>query len=76
MATQATVDAWIAKYKIVYDMVKDGPSWKIAPAGGGSIGLPYNVIVDPRTMKVVKVIPGDGSSVDSAVNALIVKNGG
>lgn len=43
-------------------------------SGGGTVGLPYNVIVDPRTMKIVKIIQGDGSTVDNAVNALITKN--
>lgn len=48
----------------------------IFPGGGGTVGLPYNVIVDPRTMKIVKIIQGDGSSVDTAVKSLLVKNGG
>lgn len=44
------------------------------PGTGGSVGLPYNLIIDPRTMKIVKIIQGDGSSVDNAVNSLITKN--
>lgn len=46
------------------------------PPTGGSVGLPYNVIIDPRTMKITKIIQGDGTTVDNAVNSLITKNGG
>lgn len=48
----------------------------IFPGTGGTIGLPYNLIIDPRTMKIVKIIQGDGSSVDTAVKALLTTNGG
>jgi hypothetical protein len=72
-ATQKTVDNWIAKYKCVYDV---GVDTKFSIASGGTIGLPYNVIIDPRTMKVEKVIPGDGASVDSAVKTVLSRNGG
>jgi len=50
------------------------PKTQMFPGTGGTIGLPYNLIVDPRTMKIVKIIQGDGASVDNAVNALITKN--
>jgi hypothetical protein len=68
------VDSWIAKYSLVHDVVAD-PGMSLA-AGGGTIGLPYNVIVDPRTMKIVKIIPGDGPTVEATVNTLITTNGG
>ncbi len=71
-AVQKTVDDWIAKYKCQYDVVM-GKIGDIA-AGSGSIGLPYNVIINPRNMKVYKIIPGDGPSVDSAINALVAEN--
>jgi hypothetical protein len=73
-ATQKTVDTWISKYSCAYDVVVDTIISDLASAG--SIGLPYNVIIDPRTMKITKIIQGDGSAVDSAVSALITKNGG
>jgi hypothetical protein len=72
-ATKATVDLWISTYKLNHDVCAD-PTESLA--GGGSIGLPYNVIVDPRTMKVVKIIEGDGPSVESTINALVKTNGG
>jgi len=74
-ATKTTVDGWNTKYKCQYDIVAD-PKMQIAPTGGGSIGLPYQMIIDPRTMTITKIIQGDGPSVDSAVTALITKNGG
>ena len=72
-ATQSTVDDWIKRYKCAYDVVAD-PGFSMAPPTGGSIGLPYNVIIDPRTMQVVKVIQGAGPGVDAALNSLATKN--
>ena len=72
-ATKATADAWIATYKCTFDVCAD-PTASIV--SGGSIGLPYNVIIDPRTMKVFKIIQGDGTAVDAAVESLIKTNGG
>jgi hypothetical protein len=72
-ATQATADTWVSSYKCSYDVVID-PKTTMFPGTGGSIGLPYNLIIDPRTMKITKVIQGDGPGVDSAVNAMIAKN--
>ncbi len=71
-STQADVDSWIKQYKCQYDVVQ-GKIMDLA-AGGGSIGLPYNVIVDPRDMKVYKVVQGDGASVDAALDAVVKKN--
>ena len=72
-ATQATVDDWVNKYKCEYDVVVG----KLSDlAGAGTIGLPYNVVIDPRTMQITAVIPGDGAAVDAAVKSLITKNGG
>jgi len=72
-ATEPDVDSWIKTFKCTYDVVLD-PSMSIAT--GGSIGLPYNVIVDPRDMTIYKVVQGDGPSVDAALKAVIAKNGG
>ena len=72
-ATKSTVDSWVAKYSLNHDVCADP---KESLATGGSIGLPYNVIVDPRTMKIRKIIEGDGSDVEAAIDALIKANGG
>lgn len=74
-ATRASVDSWISAYRCNYDVVVD-PKMTIFPAGSGTVGLPYNLVVDPRTMKIVKIIQGDGPGVDSAVKAVITTNGG
>ena len=64
-ATQTTVDQWIKAHRIVFDIASD-PTQSAAPKG--SYGLPYNYVINPRTMKVVRVIPG--------VDAAIVPCGG
>jgi hypothetical protein len=74
-ATQPDVDTWIKTYKCPYDVVLDA-SMSLAPPTGGTIGLPYNVIIDPRTMKIDKVVEGDGAGVDAALKAVISRNGG
>ena len=71
-ATRTTADQWIAKYHCEYDLVVDSKT-SIAPEGE-TIGMPYNVVVDPRTMKIEKIVPGDGAPVDSVVEALIARN--
>jgi len=74
-ATMTTVDQWITKFKCNYDVLAD-PSMSFAPPTGGSIGLPYTIIVDPRTMKITNIFQGDTPAVDTAINSLIKKNGG
>ena len=74
-ADKSTVDGWIARYKCNYDVIAD-PTMSLAPPTGGTIGLPYVVIIDPRTMKIANIFQGDGPSIDTAINALIAKNGG
>ena len=59
-ASQATVDQWIKAHRIVFDIAAD-PTQSAAPKG--SYGLPYNYVINPRTMKVVRIIPG----VDAAI---------
>lgn len=75
-ATKANVDLWTSTYSCNYDVVLDPTGRSLFPGTGGTIGLPYNLIVDPRTMKIVKIIQGDGASVDTAVKSLLTANGG
>jgi hypothetical protein len=59
-ATQATVDAWILANHTNYDIAAD-PSFSVLPMneqGGGSVALPYNYVIDPRTMRVVQINSG------------------
>ncbi len=53
-ADQKTVDQWVAKHKINFDIGLD-TSKKLAAA---TPALPNNFVIDPRTMKVVKIIQG------------------
>jgi hypothetical protein len=61
-ATQTTVDQWIKAHRIVFDIASD-PTQSAAPKG--TYGLPYNYVINPRTMKVIRIIPG----VDPAIVA-------
>ncbi len=74
-ATQATVDKWIGKYACDYDVSAD-PAWSFAPKGEGSSSMPYGLLLDPRTMKIVEVYPGYSPAILSHVDTLISKNGG
>jgi peroxiredoxin len=79
-ADQSTIDAWIDRYSINYDIAADGEMSVLGRAspGGGSIALPYDMAIDPRTMKVTYVKSGPiflGSAGFPGVDELIAKNG-
>ena len=74
-ATQKTVDDWIAKYKCEYDVVM-GRINDLAPPSGGTIGLPYNVIIDTKTMIIEAVVQGDGPAIKTTIYKIIARNGG
>ena len=77
-ATRASLDAWIAKYKINFDIVADPTFASIPNAGsGGSFGIPYDMAIDPRTMRVAYVKSGPvflGPMGMPGVDELIAKN--
>jgi hypothetical protein len=54
----------------VANVVAD-PNWTFSHAG--SIGLPTNILIDPRTMKIVSYVEGYGG-IDPAVSKLALKN--
>ena len=74
-ATQSTVDSWVSAFKINFDVAAD-PSRALLPSGG--IALPHQCLIDPRTMKVVKVWEGADPSASSVpgLDALLTTNGG
>lgn len=47
------------------------PNWTFSHTG--SIGLPTNILIDPRTMKIVSYVEGYGG-IDPAVSKLALKN--
>jgi hypothetical protein len=71
-ATQATLDGWIAQYKVTYTMVID-PTYQL---GGGTQpqSNPNGYLVDPRTMKIVQYYPGAPSSL-FGITQLLQQNG-
>jgi hypothetical protein len=71
-ATLKTAEAWKAQFKLENAVVAD-PSFSFAPPTGGSIGLPYQVLVDPRTMTIVDVQEGYSGSHASTLE-LAAKN--
>jgi hypothetical protein len=59
-ATQKTVDDWIATFKTNYDIVVDA-TLQTAPKdaqGNGSMALPYNYVIDTRTMRIASIVSG------------------
>jgi hypothetical protein len=79
-ATQATVDLWISTYKTNYDIAEDGAMDTVPKdaSGGGSIALPYNYVINPRTMKITQINSGPfftGGQIPG-LDPLLKKNGG
>jgi hypothetical protein len=74
-ATQSTVDSWDTSFSVNFDIVAD-PMSAALPKGG--VGLPHNYLIDPRTMKIVKVVEGadPGATTIPGMDALLVTNGG
>ena len=71
-ATQATVDAWVAQFKITYDMVAD-PTIELAN-GVAPTDNPNGYLVDTRTMKIVQHYPGAPGRL-YGMTALLKQNG-
>ena len=72
-ATVTTAEKWKTKFKLANAVVAD-PKFSFAPLTGGSIGLPYQVVVDPRTMTIVDIQEGYSGEYASTL-ALAKKNG-
>jgi hypothetical protein len=63
---------WRNQFKLGSLMwVAADPAWIFSHSGTN--GLPMNVLVDPRTMKITKILEGYGGQ-DPAVDALAKKN--
>ncbi|MEO7097207.1 MAG: redoxin domain-containing protein [Polyangiales bacterium] len=78
-ATQKTVDAWIAAYDINYDVVADPElnTVRMDASSSGSLALPYNYVIDPRTMRITQINAGPiftGGSI-VGLDDLLAKNG-
>jgi hypothetical protein len=78
-ASRATLDTWIAQYHTNFDIVADGELTLVPKSGssGGSIPLPYNYVVDPRTMRITQINSGPFmyGGVIPGLDTLLTKNG-
>jgi len=74
-ATRTTVDQWIKAHKINFDIVLDDEPQTLPTTG--SIGLPYNYVINPRDMKVFKIIQGvDPAATNVPMLDLMLKKNG
>ncbi len=77
-ATTDTALAWRTTYKLDGIGVYADPNFFLMPTNTNTVGLPLTLIIDPRTMKVVVVGQGYGSSYPLALDknavALAKKN--
>ena len=55
-ATQTTVNSWVKKHKVNFDIMLDDTESALPHTG--SVGLPYNYIIDPRNMTVKRILQG------------------
>jgi hypothetical protein len=72
-ATVTTAQQWKDTYKLDTIVTLADPDASLVAAIGGGIGLPYQVVVDPRTMKVVNTQEGYSGDYSEVTN-LAAKN--
>jgi hypothetical protein len=74
-ATQKTVDQWVKTHHVNFDIGLDSASESLPKSG--SVGLPYNYLIDPRTMKVYTIIQGVSPSATTILplNVMLTRNG-
>jgi hypothetical protein len=77
-SSQGTVDTWVATYGTPYDVAIGSGADVLAPAGapGAALGLPWNYVIDPRTMKIAAIDSGTYFSGDSipGLDPVLAKN--
>jgi hypothetical protein len=70
-ASVGTAKAWRDNFNLSAIAVAADPTSSVLPPG--SVGLPYQILVDPRTMKVVSIEEGYSGDISALVN-LATKN--
>ncbi len=55
-ATQKTVDQWLTAYRLNFDIALDDGQETLPQEG--SVGLPYNYVINPRDMRVFRIVQG------------------
>jgi hypothetical protein len=68
----AAADRWRAKFGLTDMSVGIDPGFTFAHSG--TVGLPLNAIIDPRTMTMVSRTDGYGASEDTDIANLVAKN--
>jgi thiol-disulfide isomerase/thioredoxin len=66
------VNNWRADFKLTDIAVVLDPTFYFAVST--TMGIPVNVIIDPRTMQVVKRYEGSTPAVDTSISSLVAKN--
>lgn len=74
-ATKLTVDQWQALFKLNFDIVLDDAPESLPTSG--SVGLPYNYVINPRDMKVARIVQGVNPEATTIppLSAMLTKNG-
>jgi len=79
-ATASTALEWRTQYELTDETVVADPSFSFAPVNQTSVDLPVTIVVDPRTMTIMKVDQGYIAAYPPQPNAEAVaiaqKNGG
>lgn len=79
-ATTATAMAWKQQYGLTDETVCADPAFSFAPLNQTSVSLPVTIVVDPRTMTIMKVDQGYVAAYpvqpDAEAVAIAQKNGG
>jgi len=79
-ATTQTAEAWKQQYSLDDITVCADPGFSFAPTNTSSVSLPVTLVVDPRTMKIMKVEQGYVAaypvSPDAEAVTIAKKNGG
>jgi hypothetical protein len=79
-ATIGTAEDWRQQFGLTDVTVCADPAFSFAPIGQTSVSLPVTIVVDPRTMKIMKVDQGYVAAYpiqpDAEAVAIAQKNGG
>jgi len=71
-ATQSDVEEWTAEYSQNFPVIQGNTKTNrlLSGTGSGTIGLPYSLIVDPATMKVLQIVEGFDPQIHEHAQAL------
>lgn len=76
-ATRATADVWLAEFALPFDLAIDPEQQSMPPKADPHWGVPRTYVIDPRTMRIVRIHGGvnpDATSVPG-LDAVLTSNG-